>query len=112
MSTEIDKRIAREVMEWEWCDGVITDGVYKDAGWRRGGGLMDVGTPPLSTSMTAAWRVAERMQELGWCASIELDHPTENWCALFYKGEKPCAYIEADTTAMAICLAALEAVND
>lgn len=102
--TDLDERVIRKVFgatrgadgRWErWVDGGLE--------------LSGTGTSPVSTDISAAWLVVERMRELGWRFSYK---HTDNHFALFDMPDKGWEVGHFSNTApLAICLAALEAVK-
>jgi len=113
----VDALVAEHVMGWADVAYVATgygDGRNntREGYWYewRGRRTRDTWTPheqipPFSTSIAHAWRVVEKMRELGWnitvCAQDMLG------CTM-HKFRESC-YVEADSIPWAICLAALQA---
>lgn len=65
--------------------------------------------PPYSTSITAAWEAVERMQEMGY-AVLVYSH-NGRWACEIEPEEGPVEGQVEDTAPLAICLAALAAVE-
>jgi len=68
------------------------------------------GVPGYSANIGSAWRVVERMRELGW--RLSLTDLAGDWTAIFaHNGEKRMRTAAAPSAPVAICRAALEAVK-
>lgn len=90
-------------------------GVCPTCGYGGGYGFKEF--PEYSTDIAAAWEVVEKLSRRNFsmhndtgCSGCE---PTEGvgWMALFHIEGGPMAYTVADTAPLAICLAALKAVD-
>ena len=102
--SDIDKQIAEKVMWWDFSlpgyrdkeDVLIqTENSFKP-----------------STNIADAWLVVEKILELGY--SFELDNTLNNWyCEIIYghNEDMPIHKATASTAPMAICLAALKALE-
>jgi hypothetical protein len=70
------------------------------------------GPPPYSTDIAAAWQVVERMREQEYSIALDSDtwlkHP---YAVHFIGGNSGCVSCTADTAPLAICRAALKAVE-
>lgn len=100
---DIDKRIATEVMGWDYIphEGYKTD--YA--------GMMPYVTEfNPSTNISDAWLVVERMRELGWIVTIG-NEPPDYDCEFIYD-RTTSAFICEETAPLAICNAALAALSE
>lgn len=101
---ELDALVAEKVMGW----GPESPGVLQAKGFKQDP------YPPFSTSIADAWRVADKLYQLGWSLTIEM----ANWSAVEVKLVdvsrdliRDNVYItEAESAPHAICLAALKVV--
>ena len=108
ITREIDARVAREVMGFVDHDNDSAFPTMKTPDGKI------VVCPPYSTDMNAAKEVVEKMRGLGWYLTLESPCPGRTlWEAYFTHCDNATKYHDwnADTPAIAICLAALEAVK-
>lgn len=120
MSKDIDRQIAEKVMGWNYEQGSPYRG--ERAMWctpmtdekRCGLGQKFVDGWKPSTNIAHAFEVVERMKDK-WTFAICNNNVKHDYCAEFWNDLHPMDKGEfmqfADTPAMAICLAALEAVK-
>lgn len=101
-SRELDALIHRQVFGVEFV--TASDGWF----WTPDGSDL-VQVPEYSTNIVDAWKVVERMAELGYHLSL-FEDTEEGWTARFHIFDHRCkGYGEGDTAAEAICRAAYEA---
>jgi len=119
---EIDRKLATDVMGWHVCCACPSQtepyGRPYGNAWRDNKTdrqMYDFGKFKPSTNIAHAFKVVEKLWELGYYVRIS------NWVAgtgsgklwecVVVETQTVLADIEADTPAMAICLAAMEAVE-
>lgn len=102
MPTDIDARIAEEVMGRKTVYA-IGELVFDDSPSPVGERV-----PAYSTDMNAAMEVVEKMRERGFDFGLQVD---VTWWAIFTSEEINYGGTKGQTPALAICLAALEAVK-
>ena len=107
---DIDKQIAEKVMGWSVVE-VPDDGSYiiKENNFRYPQYPFDP-----STNISRAWLVVEKMRELGYSINIEAQQKGKWRCNIILIGNEWTTRIETadeDTAPMAICLAALQALE-
>lgn len=84
--------------------------------WEKDVGDDGAGVPAYSRDIDAAWQVVAKLRADGWWFSLTQDN-TDIWDAKFWKGEPKGwfptaeAYGTADTAPLAICRAALAAME-
>lgn len=111
---EITKLIATRVMGWTWHQRsawVDQEEGNEDRGAWECNNRYAYGryfNPP--ESIADAWLVVEKLRELDNYVRIEL-HPSGQWCHVAVWRHGKITNIRSDTAPMAICLAALSAVN-
>ena len=128
MSREIDVQVAEKVMGWtKYVSADHTQSHVKVLremgiiyGWRIGKKDIGLDVPHFSTDIAAAWQVVEKMSKRGFWCQIRNEfeahggpdcwagftpHSTTGW------NGAPDHWTQADTAPMAICLAALKAVE-
>jgi hypothetical protein len=123
---ELDALIAEKVMGAEWIEdagrqtGRRYRRLYKDhwiiAEQYEGEDTVHAPSPVLphySSEIGDSWKVREKMRELGFHLGLVDDgHATEPWEAYFDQGRnKPSYNAWASTAPLAICLAALSALD-
>lgn len=128
-NTEIDDRIAIEVMEWEKLNGIWAT----RSSWHEGKGCQlvhNIDNWQPSTNIAHAFEVVERLRGEPYFYGFKLEVFTKGyfdrfeqqmffydekyimWNAKFYKLRHNNQDAKADTPSKAICLAALEAVKE
>lgn len=113
---ELDAMIALRVMDDHHFDEPVLVGAVvkrREMWWKSDGELME-DPPRYSTDIAAAWRVFERLCDLGWSPGIaymkeDLGGPFR--CDLYRPADGACEDAFAATAPHAICLAALQAVS-
>lgn len=106
---ELDARVAREVMGLDGPEHYWTSPM-----WENNEGFTVI-LPNYSTDMNAAIEVVDVLQSFGWYLSLESPcRGKKMWEAYFTNCNDATKYHDynADTPALAICLAALEAVDN
>ena len=98
----------REMGAGPALDAVVLDVVF--------GGEDGRDAPPFSTDIAASFRVVARMQErLDWVApEMHADRMRDGrtgWCCVFGQWSKPCKGAFGETLPLAICRAALDAIE-
>lgn len=121
---ELDALVAEKVMGAVWTP-TPSDMVFDEDYWleipgkpgvfayryRDGRVKPKAGCPPYSTDMASAWEVVEKMEQRGHGFALA-DSQGPPWEATFDNLSSMLSYIEtADTAPLAICLAALKAVE-
>ena len=107
---ELDVLVAEKVMGWiERNDGI---GWLKDVG----GGEFEIASYYFvpSIDIARAFEVVERMRGLGYDMTIETDNRREKqwWCAFYeVNAEEILWFADAETAPLAICKAALKALE-
>lgn len=97
---EIDRQVAEKVMGWVWQGGNPIGNGY-DGRWPW--------PPPFSTDIAAAVEVAERVAKLAWHLS---KIPGRYRCQIVLAASiDKCFEVEANTAPLAICKAALAALD-
>ena len=109
---DIDKQIAEKVMggEWESLDAMTNNNSYKTGEHEF---ARRINFNP-STNIADAWLVVEKMRELGYSINIEAQQKGKWRCNIILIGNEWTTRIETadeDTAPMAICLAALSALE-
>jgi len=117
--TDIDKRVATEIMGWaafnsrfgenynEWC---VPD---KKTKGMTGKVMCQQRDFNPSKNISDAFLVVERMRELGFYIRLRLSTNSGDWICQFINIKTECGDIEVHKLApMAICLAALECFTD
>lgn len=115
-SRELDALIAEKVMDWTWR-------TY----WRpeearalfpppcEGSYAMGDAYPEYSTDIAAAWLVVEKLESGGYCVHVENFPPSTpaayRWRAHVETAELSIGYGDADSAPLAICRAALAAME-
>ena len=118
---ELDVRVAAEVMGW--TPRYVPEGSLLNAPeswgeldyWQTSSARVPCGWSP-STDIAAAWEVVEKMRADGWVMSLDHDCYGDGRSAgtdvKFWKHRVAEHEAHAVTAPLAICLAALEAMND
>lgn len=137
----LDERIAVAIFGWQHvhgddvppearhCDTRIPDAwIYTDSSLASGMGykcvLCEEGPPPYSTDITVAWQVVEKVQADGFSVLLHY-HPADvaeewlrGWAVSIHRvgtparpPDTPHGWHQATTAPLAICLAALAAVE-
>jgi len=131
---EMDALVATEVMGLPpWKEFVLEDipgepcggfGDYcnADLHWKHNDQIKERGINDLkrpwdySTSISAAWQVVEKLHSLGWVVDVTVDNGTGRYCKVWKMGNdgRDVGSEERDalTAPLAICRAALKAVNN
>lgn len=128
MTREIDREIAEKVMGWklgkpEWCHGPMMHGgsfirfwLDKDGQYAKHGATIFSEQWNPSTDIFAAWQVVEKMREKGRHFLFMMSHESGLSIASFYLGPHDrndlSATEEFDKASLAICRAALKAVEN
>ena len=121
---EIDSQIAEKVMGWEFCErsfmrdvllcgGVGEEMVTEEKWFKNGIAMYFVNRWNPSTNIAHAFEVVEKMKEKEFCFTLSDYLDSRFWDANFiiFKDSTKEFIGTANTPAMAICLAALEAVK-
>lgn len=104
---ELDALVAEKVMGWKPCVTQDHPGwVYFDSG--AGGGKI---APAFSTDIAAAWEVVEKLSPRYAIRILNDATPGPSWCCEMAHGYGNDIEVEAETAPLAICRAALEAIE-
>jgi hypothetical protein len=113
---ELDAVVAEKVMGWKKVGYSAGGGGFATPDNKRWvfkipryGVTQDI--PEFSTRIAAAWTVVEKLQEMGFNFAIASIRPNP-WVASISEENLKWGSSEAETVPMAICLAALEAVDE
>lgn len=115
---ELDSLIATKVFNWPYSGSTVNGRPFHDV-WEfssgGGYGLQSTRTseaiPSFSIDISAAWKVVERMDSLGW--HVVMIYKVSNGkksCAMSH-ANFPAISAYADTIPLAVCIAALRAVE-
>jgi hypothetical protein len=105
---DLDALVAEKVMGHE---------VHRDVRWREpailgpGQRIANTPMPRYSTDIAAAWAVIQKLMETHFMYSLNASHESGHWCVFYPASGSPVEGEYADTAPLAICRAALAAVE-